>query len=261
MADSPVLKATAILRCLAEHDAPVGVQQLAVELKLNVSTVYRLLQLLATDGMASYDAQARLYSLGTESIRFATKIVGSGSLIGRMRPILSALAARLEETCALSIYDAKTYSKTITLVEHGPHLLGYDYIVGTRDGLHAGASGKAILGFLPDVDIDRVLKARLPRLTENTVVDPAELRRQVKQIRKRGFATSRGERIPGAGIGVGAPVFDSDEKVVGSLVVTIPPFRWKNERLAAVGKDLVECARQISGLVDRTMARVEDPIR
>ena len=77
MADSPVLKAIAVLRRLAERGEPVGVQQLASDTGLNVSTVHRLLQLMVQDGMVAYDAQARLYSVGTESIRFATLVLGS----------------------------------------------------------------------------------------------------------------------------------------------------------------------------------------
>jgi DNA-binding IclR family transcriptional regulator len=254
MVDSPVLKAIAILRRLAEHDMPVGVQQLATELNLNVSTVYRLLQLLASDGMAAYDPQARVYSVGTECIRLASRVLGSGSLIGRMRPLVSALAARVEETCALSLYDPDTLSKIVAVVERGPHLLDYNYEVGTRDGIHAGASGKAILAFLPDADIDRVLKSLLPRLTETTVVDPTELRRQIRQIRKRGYATSRGERIPESGFGVAAPVFGLQRQVIGSVVVTIPPFRWRSERLATIGKELIDCARDLSGLSDPILA-------
>jgi DNA-binding IclR family transcriptional regulator len=257
MVDSPVLKATAILKRLAEHDAPVGVQQLATDLGFNVSTVHRLLQLLAGDGMVTYDSQARLYGLGTECIRFATRVLGSGSLIGRMRPLIAALAARLEETCALTLYEPQTFSNVIAIVERGPHPLGYDFDVGARDGIHAGASGKAILGFLPDADIERMLQSLLPRLTEATVVDPGELRRQVRQIRKRGYATSRGERIRGAGIGIGAPVFASHAQVIGSVVVTVPSFRWRNERLLKIADIVLDCARQLSTISDRAPMRAD----
>ncbi len=252
MADSPVLKAIAILRRLAEYDVPVGVQQLASDTSLNVSTVHRLLQLMARDGTVSYDSRARVYSIGTECIRFATHVLGSGSLIGRIRPIIADLAERLSETCAFTLYEPKTFSKVIAIVERGPYPLGYDFEVGTRDGIYAGASGKPILAFLSDADIERMLRKPLPRLTENTDVDPDELRKQIRQIRKRGYATSHGERVPGAGIGIGAPVFGRQEQVIGSVVVTIPSFRWRNERLAKMADVVMKYARRVS--------RVSDPI-
>jgi DNA-binding IclR family transcriptional regulator len=255
MPDSPVLKAFAILRRLAERGEAVGVQQLAGDTGLNVSTVHRLLQLMAQDGMVAYDAEARVYRIGVEGIRFATQVLGSGSLTDRVRPIIAELAEELGETCAFTLYEPKTFSKVMAIVERGPHALGYDFAVGTRDGIHAGASGKPILAFLPDDDIERFLRKPLARLTEHTLVDADQLRRQIRLIRKRGYATSRSERVQGAATGIGAPVFGPKGQVVGSVVVTIPSFRWRNDRLDRTADTVVRYARRVSGLLDPKLAR------
>lgn len=252
MAASPVLKALSILRSLAATGRPVGVQQVASDVDLNVSTVHRLLQMLAKDGMVSYDAPTRTYTIGTECIRLASSVLGSHSLIGRVRPLLSELAQAVEETCAFTLYEPRTYSKIVALVERGPHALGYEFVVGIRDGLHAGASGKPILAFLPDEDIDRYLRRKLPKLTEFTVVDPAQIRKQIAKIRQVGYATSKGERIPGAGVGIGAPVFSSKDRVIGSIVVTVPSFRWKPTRLNDIAKKVKSSAEEVSSIFDQT---------
>ena len=250
MADSPVLKAFAIVRRLAERSEVVGVQQLAGETGLNVSTVHRLLQLMVQDGMIAYDADARLYSIGIESIRFATQVLGSGSITDRVRPIIAELASHLGETSAFTLYEPGTFTKVMAIVERGPHALGYDFTVGTRDGIHAGASGKPILAFLPDDEIERFLRKPLRPVTEHTVIDPDQLRRQIRLIRKRGYATSRSERVQGAATGIGAPVFGPKGKVVGSVVVTIPSFRWRNDRLDKTAAIVLRYARRVSGLFD-----------
>jgi len=250
MAESPILKAFATLRCLAETGAPMGVQQISKQTALNVSTVHRLLQLLVRDGMVTYDPQARMYGIGTECVRLATRVLGSGSYFGRVRPLLAELAERLGETCAFTLYEPKQATKLITLVEHGSHALGYDFEIGSRDGIHAGASGKPILAFLPDAEIERILRKPLPRLTKFTVVDPDKLRRQIRQIRKCGYATSRGERMQSDSFGVGAPVFGPHKNVIGSIVVTVPYFRWRKEQLRDVAKIVMHTARQVSALSD-----------
>jgi DNA-binding IclR family transcriptional regulator len=250
MADSPVLKAISILQRLAEHGQPVGVQQLADDTRLNVSTVHRLLQLMARDGMVAYDADARTYGIGIEAIRFAHQVLGSGSLTERVRPLVAELAAHLGETCAFTLYEPKTFTKVMAVVERGPHPLGYDFAVGTRDGIHAGASGKPILAFLPDADIERYLRRPLPRLTERTLTDPDQLRRQIRQIRKRGYATSRSERVSGSATGIGAPVFGPKGQVMGSIVVTIPSFRWRNDRLEETARTVMRYAQKVSALLD-----------
>jgi DNA-binding IclR family transcriptional regulator len=250
MADSPVLKAISILQRLAEHAEPIGVQRLAGGTGLNVSTVHRLLQLMAQDGMVAYDAEARTYSIGIEAIRFARHVLGSGSLTDRVQPFVAELAARLGETCAFTLYEPRTFTKVMAVVERGPNPLGYDFAVGTRDGIHAGASGKPILAFLPDADIERCLRRPLPRLTERTITDPDQLRRQIRQIRKRGYATSRSERVAGSATGVGAPVFGPRGQVMGSIVVTVPSFRWRNERLEETARLVMKYAGKVSALLD-----------
>jgi DNA-binding IclR family transcriptional regulator len=259
MASSPVLKAISILRSLAATGRPVGVQQVASDVGLNVSTVHRLLQMLAKDGMAAYDAPSRTYTIGTECIRLATSVLGSHSLIGRVRPLLAELAQAVKETCAFTLYEPLTYSKIVALVERGPHALGYEFDVGSRDGIHAGASGKPILAFLPDDEIDRYLRRKLPKLTEFTVIEPASLRKEIVQIRKLGYATSKGERIPGAGVGIGAPVFSFNDRVIGSIVVTVPSFRWKPTRLSDIARKVKASAEAVSSIFDQTPSAAGGP--
>lgn len=85
------------------------------------------------------------------------------------------------------------------MVGHGTTPLGDAFGIGSRDGLHAGVSGKAILAYLQESEIDCRLATPLPRLTPWTIVDPHELRLRIARISRHEYATSDGERIPGAG--------------------------------------------------------------
>lgn len=260
MADSPVIKAISILKFLAARGSGIGVQQVARGVSLNVSTVHRLLQMLAADGMINYNVKERSYEIGPECIRLATQILGRHSLVGRVRPHIAALAADLHETCAFTIFDPKTASKIVAVVERSSHALGYDFDVGSRDGIHAGASGKPILAFLPDDHIEKLLRKKLPKLTEFTIVDPKKIRDEIVQIRKQGYATSLGERIPGAGVGIGAPVFSSAGQIVGSVVVTIPSFRWKPGRRQRVANRVMAAAEDVSSVFDAGTTAAGDEI-
>ena len=250
MSESPVHKALLILQQLADHGAPIGVKQLTRDLGFNITTVHRLLQVLVNDRMASYDPETRLYGIGTDCIRLATKVLGSGSEVGRIRLVVRKLAEHLQETCAFGLYEPETFTKVIVLVERSSQPLGYDFAVGSREVIHAGASGKAILAKLPDDDVERMFASvDMTPSTENTITDPVRLRKELKGFRARGFATSEGERVPGSGIGIAAAVCDGDGRVKGSIVVTIPMFRWRKSKLPAMSKAVVACARSLSDLV------------
>jgi DNA-binding IclR family transcriptional regulator len=244
-----VSKALLVLFRLVESGRPLGIQSLASETGLNASTVHRLLQTLVVERMASYDAVSRAYSVGGESIRFATMTLGGRSPVGRMRPVVQDVARRLGETCAFYRYEPTTRTMVATVVEHGPKPLGYSYDVGERSGVHAGASGRAILAFLPGEDIDAVLAGPLERLTENTYVEPKRLRAELGRVVERGYAVSHSERSE-HGCGVAVPVVSAGGRVVGSLGLSIPKFRFQPARAPRIAKALVLAAKELAGTVD-----------
>lgn len=250
MAESPLQKALLILKQIARSGQPVAVNRLAQDLGLNASTVHRLLQVLVAEKMVSYCPETRLYGVGADWVALASTVLGRESPLSRMRPALRALAARLQETCAYFAFEPHELTKTLVLLERGPQPLGYEFAVGQRDGLNAGASGKSILAFLPDGEIDRFFRTvELSSVTDRTITDPDALRREIRQVRARGYATSLGERVPGAGFGTAAPVFDADGRVTGSVVLTVPLFRWRKEDLPVKAAAVVACGREMSALM------------
>lgn len=97
----------------------------------------------------------------------------------------------------------------INAVAEGTQSLRYALEAGEALALHAGAGGKAILAFLPSVEIARILdQPELAALTRHTVTDRGELDRHLEIIRKEGYAVAREERLMGA-VEIAAPVFDA----------------------------------------------------
>ncbi|MBO0763108.1 MAG: helix-turn-helix domain-containing protein [Hyphomicrobiaceae bacterium] len=218
MPGSPVLRALAILRRLGERGGPVGAQELAGEARLNVSTVHRLLQLMPQDGMVAYDADSRIYSVGIEGIRFATQVLGSGSLTDRVRPRFAELAAQLGETCAFSLYEPKTFSARTRCSrlrlccrharQHSRRRQRQaDPGFFARRGDRALSAQTLVAGY-------RAYHRRSPPAAPT---DPAHPQARVCDLSQR--------TRQGAATGVGAPVFGPKGQVVGSDVVTIPSFR------------------------------------
>jgi DNA-binding IclR family transcriptional regulator len=116
--------------------------------------------------------------------------------------------------------------------------------VGVPFPLHAGASSKAFLAFLPREQIAAYLKNSLTRLTPSTIVSQAALRREMQEIRERGWARSNAERQLGAA-SAAAPVFDHLGLPVAVISVCGPAERFEAEidRCAA---RLLEVTRSLS---------------
>ena len=112
--------------------------------------------------------------------------------------------------------------------------------------LHTGASGRAVMAFLPDDERRAVVeRTRLAPATEHTITRAEELERVLTDVRERGYAFSQEERRLG-GIGIAAPVFGPGGQVVAEVGVSVPTQRFvagDEERLARL---VVACAAQIT---------------
>ena len=78
---------------------------------------------------------------------------------------------------------------------------------GRQIPLHATSSGKVFLAWMPEDERAAVLPAVLERYTPHTIVDRAELDRELERVRRDGYATCLGEYDYSNG--VSAAVFDA----------------------------------------------------
>ena len=119
------------------------------------------------------------------------------------------------------------------------------FFVGEVRPLHVGAASKALLAFLPDQDIEVIMEQKLSRVTNNTITDPAKLRKELEEIREKGRAYSDQEFIVGARA-ISAPVFDEQGAVAASLTLSAPVHRIENSNLEILAAQVVGAAREVS---------------
>jgi len=244
---SAVTRALGLLRRLALDGGDASLKDLGAAENLPPDVAYKLLKLLVAEGFAAYDAERKRYRAGVELVRLAALIVQQVSFVQVARSIMRELVAESGESTCLNLRDPKRDLFTVAAVEESRAPLQYVIDLGQLHPLHAGASGKAILAFLPDRTIDRILKLRLDSVTGRTVTDPVQLRFQIAEIRKQGYCISFGERLDGA-VGIAAPVRDPGGEVVGSVQVTIPKQRFDPARADHFAGLVLHAAERITGL-------------
>jgi DNA-binding IclR family transcriptional regulator len=77
------------------------------------------------------------------------------------------------------------------------------------------------------------------------VSDARALRRQLAEVRDRGWSLSRDEQEEGL-VAIGAPIRDFDGGVVAAVVVSGPSFRLTDEAVPSVAEQTVAAAQEIS---------------
>ena len=65
------------------------------------------------------------------------------------------------------------------------------------------------------------------------------------EIRSRGYAITHGQKIEGA-VGIGAPIFNSERRAIGSLCMTIPETRFSAKAQTRLSELLMSRAGELS---------------
>jgi IclR family acetate operon transcriptional repressor len=214
-------RALAVLGVLAEASQPMGVTEIAKRVGLPKSVVHYHVSALVRNRYVEARPDRR-YGLGYAALRLGRGNYSNLDLRARALPHMRGLHHDTWETVALSALVGRERVYVDQLVS--PQEIKLAVELGRPFPLHAGASGRAILAFLPADAREALLTDPLERLSARTVVDPDELRALLDHVRETGVAYSRSERQEGAA-SVAAPVFDN-HGVAGAICVCGPEYRF-----------------------------------
>lgn len=240
-----VARAALLLRVMAEVQGEAGLGDIAAKMRLPNSTTHRLLNLLSEEGFVERGRAPGSYRIGLEFIRLAGLVLSRVDVSERAQEFMQAVVDACDETCMLSLYVPRTQTTMITKVIHGSHPLRYESATYVPAPLVWGATSRGVLAFLPEDTIDAVIAGQqsVPG-ADGKLIKPAQVRRELAQIREQGYAHSRGQRVPGA-VGISAPVFGSDG-VVAALCITVPESRFKPSMEAKLARVLMQQAGRFS---------------
>ncbi len=183
------------------------------------STTHRLVKALEAHGFLTFQG-GRGCRLGHRLLRLAAAARGELPLRDLAHSALERLARTTGESAQLFVRDDQQ-RVCIDAVESNSELRTI-VPIGSELPLTAGSAAKVFLAFGPSTASDALI-ARARRLTDATPVGD-DLDRQVAAARRRGYATSAGERQPGVG-SVSAPVFGPDDELVAVVSVSGPESR------------------------------------
>jgi len=202
-----------------------GTTAVANDLGIAKSTVHNHLQTLEDEGYITSEGSA--YRVGLRFLELGEYKRNRMDIYEKARPEVASLAEKTGEmaNAAVEEHGEGVY---ITRAE-GTEAVSVDTYAGKRVNLHCTALGKTILAELPDARVDEIIDTHgLPARTENTITDRAELKAELADIRERGHAYDREERLPGLRC-VAAPVTSENGDPVAALSVSGPTSRIKGD--------------------------------
>jgi DNA-binding IclR family transcriptional regulator len=240
-------RAVRILDAVSESGS-ASLSSIGAPVSLPLSTVSRILDSLASHAIVERDDDGRRYRLGRRLLTLSSGIRRhSSDLIRLARPLLEQLAAQAQEDVGLSRLQGN-HAVIIDRAD-GPNNLKIIDVLGKPEPLYCGAFRKILLAHQTPDWIEKYLGSlRLIRFSPHTLGTKAAIRRELERIRKRGFATSFGERIPDAA-GVAAPVFGPAGEIEAALFIVVPASRFGKTRASQLARLVVAAGRALTGRI------------
>ena len=224
-----IARAATLLRALEQQPDGMTLGALSKEVDLPRSTVQRIVDALAAEGLVLAASAASGVRLGPAliSLAAATRF----QIADAARTTLRALARECGETVDLSIAD----QEKVVFIDQvaGTHRLSAISAIGFSFPLHSSANGKAVLSLMEDADIERLRKRmRLEPLTPHTIASWDKLMRELASIRRSGLAFDREENS--VGISAVAMAIRSPSGELAAISIPAPTQRFKSTEGALV---------------------------
>jgi len=242
-----IKRAIRILNSFALKKGELGVTELSERLNLHKSTVHRILVTLEDEGFMVKDQVSQKYRLGIKLFELGHIVKEQMEIRNYALPTMKELSQKTEESIDLNILsDGKRVS--IEKIE-SPHDVRRIIQLGKSLPLYCGGSGKVLLAFLPDEEIENIIqKEKLIPFGANTITDPTKLKEHLKEIRQNGYAISFEERILGSA-SVAGPILNYKGKVVASLSVSGPVTRFTKKKIPVLVSLVKKRVKKISTLL------------
>jgi DNA-binding IclR family transcriptional regulator len=158
---------------------------------------------------------------------------------------MRSVARQTGETVVLHVVDGQQ-AVALEQAVATEHVVRVSQRLGARHPLVAGASGRAVLAFLPPGEVTRALRA---------AERPDMVVRSLESIRALGYAMSHDELQMGVA-GVAVPLLGTDEVAIGSISILVPTGRARDlERHLGT---LRQAAAEISAKLSPRAPRADD---
>jgi len=256
-----VRRAVALLLTLGGDEAleagGLGVKRLSELTGNEISRVSRTLEVLSESRLVDRHPESRAYRLGWRFFALAGR-AGYPQLRNAAGGFVRLLTDEFEERAYLSVLDGR---EVLTIISESPaHTIQAAAWVGrSHPYLYCTSAGRALLFGHSEEELSALLgdlEFRPPG--PNGPTSFADFAARLARERKKGWVYVDEEFEPGL-VGIAAPVFNFDGRVIAALNLSAPKFR-AGKALAAAGPRLTEVATQLSSVLGYT-PRQRDPAR
>lgn len=239
-----VSRALDIIMLISLKKGGLGVTEIANQMDINKSSVFRILSTLVQYGYVEQDKESGRYKLGYKFLEISSRLLESMDLREEARPFLKELENETNEVIHLVVFD----EGDVVYIEklEGNEILRMHSKVGKRAPMHCTSVGKAILAHLPHSEVLDILERKgMTSHTINTITDKNQMIHELADIRKKGFALDLEENEYGINC-IAVPIFNHLNKVVAAVSISGPTMRMNSKCLKQLEPKMINIGAKIS---------------
>ena len=203
----------------------LGVTQISQELKIAKSSAFRLLNTLKEWKYVTKNEETDQYRLGIQFAVWGEIAKSRNVLVSAAKPYLVDLALQVREISYLTILEDDFHVRFIDKVADSSRTALFGSQIGNTMPAYCTASGKAMLAFLPNERQEEYFRiANLIELTPKSITDVDTLKKQLKEIKVKGYSFDDEESEQGLSC-YATPIINLAGDVVAAVSVSGPTGR------------------------------------
>ncbi len=219
----------------------ISLSEIAITQHMSIGSAHRYLNTLHSLGYLKQNPETKRYQLTPKILQLGFSALKDMNLRKRVLPYLLEISREFNITTACSVLD----DTEILYIERvrSTELVNLDLSAGSRLPLHCTSMGKALLAFLPAEERKRIIdKLELRPLTPYTITNKEALKKDLEEIKTRGYATCHQELNLGLE-SIAAPLFNHGD-VEAAISFNLPKVTGNQK--SAVEKVLIHRLLKIS---------------
>jgi IclR family acetate operon transcriptional repressor len=226
--------------------------------EVNVSTAYRICNILEKHRYLTRNSDTRKYSLGPMILSLGSSLTQNDFLFDIAKSYMRALCKDVQEVTTLAILD-DLQAVIINRIEEIERVLIPQYRIGARLPLHSTSVGKVLLSRFQDSELDKILnKINYEKFTKYSNQTKEKLLKDIEFIQRYGYGINDREYSEEIRA-IAAPIKSASGIVIAAIAIDVPAHRIKLNELQALAPKILETANLISeqlGYIKRWTSRM-----
>lgn len=230
---------------LLTETGSIGLMELSATLGLNKTTAHRVLNSLIYMGYARQNPASGKYEPTFKIVDMANRIMSKIDILQTVRPYLRRLMEASGETVHFVERDGTdaVYIDKVESFNNGMQMVSR---IGSRIPLYCSGVGKAMIAQMDDWEAEEIWNASdISALTEHTITDHEAFKKELAQIRERGYALDNEENQIGVRC-IACSLKDPMGKTRYAFSISAPVSRMDDERIHELASYVLEAGREMA---------------